>query len=110
MINPRKEHKFKKITFEERQVIERMIKDNAPTAVIGHTIKKSSQSVAAEIKINGGRENYTAEIAQQRVNTVGKYNPYAKARMLIESRIDNLQMQIDILTNNVTKLMEDRNG
>lgn len=59
-----KNYKYLRMTLEDRQVIEKGIKENYSIQNIANILQKfSRQSISIEIVKNGGRANYNAEKA-----------------------------------------------
>ena len=53
------------LTFEEREIIERNIKNGMSAGRICHLIRRSATGIQREIRRNGGRSNYSALDAQR---------------------------------------------
>lgn len=113
----------KKVTYETRKEIEAGIKENKFISDIAIEMGYSYSTIHSEIRKNGGIRNYTAEAAQ---NNVGIKKPYISKKkeyfyqqsienttelpkekedshMGVElhvfmEKIENIEMQIDILT------------
>lgn len=61
---------IEKLSFEERQDIERYIKQGLSGGNIAHILARSRNGINTEIRNNGGREGYDAEKAQRRSESV----------------------------------------
>lgn len=59
-----------KITFQERESIERLIKADFSLGAIASVLHRSKGGIQKEVQINGGRDGYTAQKAQKRKDVV----------------------------------------
>lgn len=112
--------KAKDLTLEERKVIEKMLKLGHSCSAISKMLGRGKNTVVAEVRRNGGPDVYTAAKGE-------KYNANSKIRRkekLIKAMKDNpnitsglwhkklaseiglMKVQIDILQETLTKLME----
>lgn len=100
----------KEISYEERLEIKKYIKKSFSVVSIARLINRPASSVKNEISRNGGRNYYSAELAQKRADTLKKVR-YQKtidlfSKEIIESddeilklkeRIENLEFQMEII-------------
>jgi IS30 family transposase len=106
-----------RFTLNERKQIEALLKKQLPGAEIAREINRSKNGVNTEIRLNGGRVNYSAEKAFDNSEKVQKekirkqteflrktLNPYKK----LSERIENLEMQIEILIDTIKELKNDK--
>jgi len=101
------------INFEERKVIEELLQLDYSGSQIAYEINRHKNSINFEIRRNGGRKNYKAEIAQQRHNDIGmlknsslreKYDKGKHPISRMKQKIENLEMQMEILTDSIKEL------
>lgn len=93
-------NKRKFLSFEERQNIEELLKNHKSLNAISRIIKRSASTVIREVARNGGRYCYKAEKAQgfyQKDINLKKFDELIK-------RIENLEMQIEIVTDTIKKI------
>lgn len=95
------------LTFQERKEIKRLIGQGWNLSEIGRTINRGKNTIIAEVRRNGGPLFYEPVKAQERFEVLKKEridrckkmsagqtaNPYRA----LERRIQNLEMQIEIL-------------
>lgn len=106
------ERKNTAISLEERKIIEKMVKLGISGQKIAQFLDRSSTGINTELRINGGA-NYSAEKAHQRSEEAKKKRGNWKKKdededeglEEIESRIDSLQMQIDILKETIQEIL-----
>jgi IS30 family transposase len=108
-----------RITLNERHIIARLVQEGRSCGEIGKLIGRGKNTIVQEIRKNGGRFQYNPEQAQaesdmrhelRNSNVSAKlknhakgdeyFNPYTHLR----GRIENLEMQIEILTETIRKL------
>lgn len=102
----------KALTMKERVKIERLLKEPLSLTQIAKQIGRSKNCVVTEVRINGGRENYTANKAQERFYTVHvlaweelrKRNKGTDPRSKQNIKIENLEMQLEILHDEIKRL------
>lgn len=118
---------FIPLSFEERQQIEKLLKEGYSIKQIHKKMNRSYHGISAEIKKNGGRENYLAIEGQKNVrmsrkkplketekvmpikdeethlHKIENYDFGSKVNEYIK-RIENLEMQMDILINQIREL------
>lgn len=58
----------KRLTFEEREKIEKLLKEGLSCSHISRIIGRGKNVVVAEVRRAGGRETYTAKKGQERAN------------------------------------------
>ncbi len=101
------------LTFEERQLIEKYLKEGKTYVDISILIGRSVNSVATEVRRTGDFP-YNAEKAQQKA-IERKKEQYEKIRTKIKGtnylstltkRVNNLEMQIEIILDTLKKLMK----
>lgn len=101
------------LTFEERQAIERNLKLGYSASSISRRIGRSKNSIVWEVRRNGGMKNYNAEKAQlqsdirnsERIQKIKKKNQDQKKPNAIWQRIENLEMQVEILVETIKELI-----
>lgn len=102
--------KIKRLTLEERKIIEKYSKEAISGRDIARIINRGDSVVNFEFQRAGGRENYNALEAQKtaderfikRINRVTEYQ--RNLRTSIEEKIFNLEMQIEILTETIRRM------
>ena len=97
--------------FEERVLIERYIKDGKTYSQIGELLGRSTGGIFKEAQ-RGGARNYSAILGEN----VSKITVEEKRKKLSEinngnimqykQRIENLEMQVEILTDAIKELMQ----
>jgi len=99
-------------TFEEKQKIEILLKLGKNASQISKEISRSISGIYKEIKKGGGK-NYTAEeserIKNENIQKVKKgINEHNKkhGNFKIKKRIENLEMQVEILHEALKELMK----
>lgn len=109
--------KGKPLSLEERKEIERLLKQSHTGGAIGRILGLCKTTINFEVRRNGGRENYCAKKAQEVAdeNKVDRYKKTAASlkgkdnwvkdfTKNIKLRIENLEMQIEILIDEVKSL------
>ena len=107
-----KERYSKPFTFEERKKIERYIKMGKSCGETAVLIGRSKNGVVTEVRRGGGKF-YSAKVGQSIVdkNTEEKYrklserNKGNKVSFFMKHRIENLEMQVEILHDAIKELM-----
>ncbi len=103
------------LRFEERQKIEEMIKNFYTYSAIARELKRSDMAIGMEVKKNGGKIKYNAQMAQKNSESRRKEGykksgaKRSKQKEEIKStseRIKFIEMQIDILCDQVRELMK----
>lgn len=105
----------KRLTFEEREIIEKLIKNNISACGIARAINRSKNSVITEIRRNGGRDEYRAQSSQEKyyINMSKKhkilsdFNKGKSPMNTLLSRVDSLEMQVEILFETIKGLLND---
>ena len=100
------------ITYEERVEIQKHLDAGKKREEIAILIKRSTNGVNAEIRRNGGPKEYNAIKAQARsenkreasYRNLSQFNEKQKENTLTK-RVQNLEMQIEILHDCVKELM-----
>jgi len=106
--------KVTRLTLQERMLIEKHIKRDLSCREIAKIIGRSKNGVTSEIRRNGGREKYNAEqanlntihIEQQKYQKLSERNKAQAYKSSFEKRIDNLEMQLQILTETIREIMK----
>lgn len=73
---------FNRITFEERQIIEKLLKENMSVFKIADAIGKSFQTLYKEFDRAGGKKFYNADAAQERADQCRLNQNIGKIRVL----------------------------
>lgn len=106
----------RKFTFEERKQIEELLKEDASCSEISRRINRSKNGVVCEVRKGGGKIGYTAKKGQQ----IAHHNESVRKERLrvinigntreshMKKRIENLEMQIEILADTLKELMNDK--
>lgn len=102
------------LRLEERKIIKKKLDAGYSIALIAKVLNRAKNTVVVEVRRNGGRENYDPDkahseaLSRQRggnakkiiiLKTHGK-SPWIKIR----DRISNLEMQVEILTEEIRNL------
>ena len=109
------------LTFKERELIEKYSKEGKSGGEIARLLNRGRTTINREIRLNG-YEDYTAKKAQERHETVkkegkervsqklkGTHTPHTYTTMRKNrQRIDELEMQIDILCETIKELKDDK--
>lgn len=104
------------LTLEERKTIEKGVKLNYSSREISRQIKRSTNCVISELRLNG-RETYNAENAhnealkrltegRKKISNYNKKLNFHFQERNIFSRITSLEMQLEILIEEIRKLHE----
>lgn len=94
------------ITLEERHQIEALLKTGISISEVARRISRSKNGVVSEVRLNGGIANYKAVEAQQsaynrqilgreKLSLLNK--GIASSYTTLKQRIENLEMQVEIL-------------
>ncbi len=103
------------LSFEERKQIEKHLKKGFSYARIAELIGRSKTGVTLEARKGGGR-NYSAKVAQEVTEKINKQKYFQISEKLkgnvwghnkMMQRIENLEMQIEILYNAIKELVKD---
>jgi IS30 family transposase len=102
-------------TLAERKKIERFLKMRFSCGAIAKELGRSKNGVVSEVRRNGGKKEYNAEKAQEQAETrrtnkyknlieinKGKRENHPIHRM--KMRIDNLEMQLEILYETIKEM------
>jgi len=103
----------------ERKIIYKMMKKAHSCGEIAKFLGRGKNSIVVEVRRNGGRDAYDPVIAEQQARertvrrikkssetTKGKVaNPYKH----LSDRIENLEMQLEIVTETLKELTRERN-
>jgi len=114
-----KKKQCKPLYLMERKFIAKMIKEGLSLCQIAHELNRGKNTVIAEVRRNGGRLEYDPVKAQQIAiekkekkhlkcsqSTKGKMsNPF----MNLNERIENIEMQLEIITETLKELNRERN-
>lgn len=114
-----------RLTLGERQLIEKLLKQSQSCSHIAGVIGRSKNAVVVEVRRAGGRETYSAEKAQEESDHRFNVARFSKSRKLtiahgegivetpyitLKRRLECLEMQLEILTEQIRKLQnEDKN-
>jgi len=104
-----------RLSFKERKLIQKLINENLSLSEISRKLNRSKNCVVVEVRVNGGRSSYTADDAQNRSdlanfekrNNLHKLNKNVPKVFLYKERIQNLEMQIEILIDKIKELSND---
>jgi len=105
-------------TFEERQEVEKLIKEGNTIKDISKKINRSKSGLGSEIRLNGGLFSYTALNAQERAEKIRKQTnerlseDFKKREMPnpfihLQKKIENIEMQLDIILDFIRKKNND---
>ncbi len=101
------------LSIEEREAIEKQLEFGFTASMIGASIGRSKNCIVLEIRRNGGRNKYNAIKAQKNAEERNKnrklklsqlnqnQTPYFSMR----DRIENLEMQVEILSETIKELI-----
>ncbi len=103
----------KAITFDERLKIEKYIKKGYSCGDIAKMIGRSKNGVVCEVR-RGGKEHYDAKLSQKLTDNIlkEKYKKMSdrnKARQTtfkFKQRIENLEMQVEILSETIKEMLK----
>jgi IS30 family transposase len=106
----------KPLNLQERKKIEELIKQNYSLSDIARTIGRAKNTVITDVRRNGGRNEYTAEksmetsrkrmILKLAALTTRNKEPKISPLSRMLSRVDVLEMHVDILIDEINKLKE----
>jgi IS30 family transposase len=105
--------KCKRITFEEREKIEMLLKKGFGMYSTATAIQRPNSTVTYEIRNNGGRHGYDAVKAQQRADTASERGSETlklrggnrkSIKESFEQRINNLEMQLEIILQTIKEI------
>ena len=93
-------------SLEERMIIEKGLQERLSHPSIAKILNRNIASVRSEIYRNGEPANYNGEIAHEKyLNNIRKL----KKKRYSSCRIENIEMQLEILTETVKELVNDKN-
>lgn len=103
------------LTYEERKIIEALFKKGFSGSYIGKSIGRSKNAIIVELR-RVGRADYTAEKGQRlaknnnrsRIEKLKKVNIGKNKWFKIKERLSNLEMQVEILSEAIKKLLNNR--
>ena len=109
MSNP----KLKPLTFEERKTIQKGLDEGLSGSKIALSLGRSVNAISTEIRKNGGRLYYSAEKGEksfkqrsfERYKTVSEKAKKNKTSYFMKQRLENLEMQVEILHEAIKELM-----
>ncbi len=97
----------RRMNLEDRKEIERLLKEKFNFQAISERLQTfTRQSISREVARNGSRDNYNAEKAHAKTLLFRRRACPIKNMIALTADIESLKMQIEILTDTVTKLME----
>jgi len=104
-------------TYEERKQIESLLKMGVVLKGIARAMGTNYSVIQREISLNGNRSNYSADEAQKRADEKealrkkGIYTPLPPPRKnILSQRIDNLEMQLEIIIDQIKDLQNAKNN
>ena len=105
----------KMLTFDERQLIEKYIKKGFSCGETAKTIGRSKNAVVTEVR-RGGGEHYSAKIGQnlsdkiqgEKYRKLSERNKSNKVTFKMKQRIENLEMQVEILFETIRGILNDK--
>lgn len=109
------ENKYQtRINFKERVLIESYLKDGLSASKIALEIGRSKNGVITEIRRGGGRDNYCSKQSQlimdqkeaQRLNKMKEINKKYTVLSLLQQKVENLEMQIEILYDTIKEILK----
>ncbi len=113
-----KQH-HKSINFEERENIEKLLKEGLSCGQIAVKINRSKNGIVCEVR-KLGKENYIAKEAERiaQENLIKKYKNIGglakkrnkEQREITLRKIENLEMQIDILHDTIKEILKNVNN
>lgn len=116
-ITKEKKHKGMWLCLKERKTIQRLIEQRWSLSNIATHLGRGKTTIIVEVKKNQGRENYNAKKAHERAmdNVIKKnerLSQLSKNRgtyqgLSLTSRIENLEMQIEILTDSIREVQSE---
>lgn len=119
-IKKERKHPFSPLTFAERKIIEKYIKQNYSASEISRLIRRGKNTVIVEIRRNEGREKYSAlqaqkdsrlrkEKADKKRKNNGTQLPLSPYQLLAK-RVENMEMQLDIITTILKEIKNDESS
>jgi len=93
----------KYLTFEERKQIEKHIKNGCSYSETARLIGRSLNGVTVEVKRSGDR-NYSAKVGQDIADNL-KNRSKNPPVLSVQKRIENLEMQVEILHDTLKGLL-----
>lgn len=103
--------KLRHLSLEERIQIAEFIKQGMSYIKMGTAMKRSDRTIAIEVKVNGNREAYDPHKAHersQRMRRISSQNNGKLRRQSTHKRINDLEEQLDIILQTVTRLLEEK--
>ena len=107
-------NKVKVITFEERKAIKNLINKGYKLSEISRDIGRGKNTIIAEVRRNGGPLLYDPVKAEERYQILRKAkiercremnrNPRNNPYKALQTRIQNLEMQVEILVEAIKEL------
>lgn len=96
----------KNLTFSERCFIQASLKNGKTLRFIAKALDRSDSGLSYEINNNGGHKIYDAHKAQERFEALAnRFNRKTTINQFtLREEIQNLQMQIDILTETIGRI------
>ena len=112
--------KLNRLTYEERQKIETLIKTPVSLTVLASMIGRSKNCVVLEVRRNGGRSEYTAKKGQASAdarvdqrkqvlikNNTGKIGKNPRSHFI--HRMRSIEMQVQIISETLKELLNAKN-
>jgi len=104
----------KLITYEERCLIEKLLKKGLSCSEIAKRINRSKNGVITEVRKNGGKEFYNAKEAdknsllkfEEKKQKLKNINLKNTRQYYLKQRIANLEMQVEILYDTLKGLLK----
>lgn len=90
------------LSLKEREEIERLLNLGFGIVKIAKALSRSKGAISTEVLRNGGREKYNAKQAND--NSFKRKNVYIKKINDLDCRINNIEMQLDIIIDELMKL------
>lgn len=107
----------KHLAYWERETIQNKIEEGLSSCSIAKFLCRSSSGICYEIRKNGGRGNYNAQLAQEfyenkqsnksKVSASYLKNSWKRSEAM-ELNIETLKMQVDILFDMIKKLQKEK--
>lgn len=103
----------KTLTFDERKKIEEGLSSGLSGSKIARSLGRSVNAISYDVRINGGRLSYTAAKAQEssvkrlleKYQRVSDTATTQKTQYYMKQRLENLEMQVEILHEAIKELM-----
>ena len=104
----------KPITFEERKEIQKLLSKGLSCSEISRYINRSKNGVVTEVRRGGGKDSYLAKKSQKeadlknsiRCEKLKKINVGNKIQYYMKQRIENLEMQVEILYDTIKEIIK----